>query len=183
MDEESFGQVRDAVRRFVRERVIPEEEEIEASDAIPDDVRDAAAELGLFGYALPAEFGGIGVSMSQDVRLAFEFGYTAPAAQRDDRTRPGATAHRGHVRGRRAADPGRVGRARRHQQAGRPADRGLPAGSGDARVQVHGGLGYMASTVVERKYRDSRLYRLYEGTSEIQKLIIARELLSAARAG
>ena len=50
-------------------------------------------------------------------------------------------------------------------------------------MQVHGGLGYMASTVVERMYRDSRLYRLYEGTSEIQKLIIARELLSAARAG
>jgi acyl-CoA dehydrogenase len=40
----------------------------------------------------------------------------------------------------------------------------------------------MAPTVVGRMYRDSRLYRLYEGTSEIQKLIIAREL-SAARAG
>jgi acyl-CoA dehydrogenase len=35
--------------------------------------------------------------------------------------------------------------------------------------------------VVERLYRDSRLYRLYEGTSEIQKLIIARELLAAAQ--
>ena len=79
MDEESFGQVRDAVRRFVRERVIPREEEIETSDAVPDDLRAAAAELGLFGYALPEEFGGIGVSMTQDVRLAFEFGYTAPA--------------------------------------------------------------------------------------------------------
>ena len=60
------------------------------------------------------------------------------------------------------------------EMVSRVADRG---------VQVHGGLGYMASTVVERMYRDSRLYRLYEGTSEIQKLIIARELLSAARAG
>jgi acyl-CoA dehydrogenase len=39
----------------------------------------------------------------------------------------------------------------------------------------------MSSTVVERLYRDSRLYRLYEGTSEIQKLIIARELLAAAQ--
>ena len=74
MDEESFGQVRDAVRRFVRERVIPREEDIEASDAVPDDLRAAIAGLGLFGYALPEEFGGIGVSMSQDVRLAFEFG-------------------------------------------------------------------------------------------------------------
>jgi acyl-CoA dehydrogenase len=50
----------------------------------------------------------------------------------------------------------------------------------DRGVQIHGGLGYMSSTVVERLYRDSRLYRLYEGTSEIQKLIIARELLAAA---
>ena len=41
-------------------------------------------------------------------------------------------------------------------------------------MQVHGGLGYMHSTAAERIYRDSRLYRLYEGTSEIQKLIIAR---------
>ncbi|HSZ99738.1 MAG TPA: acyl-CoA dehydrogenase family protein, partial [Streptosporangiaceae bacterium] len=57
------------------------------------------------------------------------------------------------------------------EMVSRVADRG---------VQVHGGLGYMSSTIVERMYRDSRLYRLYEGTSEIQKLIIARELLSSA---
>ena len=79
MDESSFEQVLDAVRRFVRERVIPREDEIETTDAIPDDLRADIAELGLFGYALPAEFGGSGVTMSQDVRLAFEFGYTTPA--------------------------------------------------------------------------------------------------------
>ena len=45
----------------------------------PADLRAAAAELGLFGYALPDEFGGSGVSMAQDVRLAFEFGYATPA--------------------------------------------------------------------------------------------------------
>jgi acyl-CoA dehydrogenase len=56
------------------------------------------------------------------------------------------------------------------EMVSRVADRG---------VQVHGGMGYMRSTAVERIYRDSRLYRLYEGTSEIQKLIIARSLLSA----
>jgi acyl-CoA dehydrogenase len=79
MDEATFGEVRDAVRRFVREKVLPREDEIEETDAIPGDLRAAAAELGLFGYALPAEFGGSGVSMAQDVRLALEFGYATPA--------------------------------------------------------------------------------------------------------
>jgi acyl-CoA dehydrogenase len=380
MDEESFGQVLDAVRRFVREQVMPREDEIEESDAIPAGLRAATAELGLFGYALPAEFGGFGATMAQDVRLAFEFGYTAPAfrslfgtnngiagqviakfgstsqkeeflprlaagemiasfalteseagsnpaglkaaARRDGadwlltgakrfitnapladlfvvyaRTDPSAAGGRGistflvdagspgltvgprdrkmgqrgawtaevtfdGVRvpaGRIVGDEGRgyrsamtvlargrlhiaamcVGTAQRildesvahaatSRQGGQPIgdyqlvqamlaesyaeiaagrslvlavaaayDEGQNQAAGpssaklfcgemvsrvaDRGVQVHGGLGYMSSTVVERLYRDSRLYRLYEGTSEIQKLIIARELLAAAR--
>ncbi|MFC5951552.1 acyl-CoA dehydrogenase family protein [Pseudonocardia lutea] len=79
MDAESFDQIVDAVRRLVRDLVVPREQEIEETDAIPDDIRAAAADMGLFGYALPEEYGGLGVSMSEDVRLAFEFGYTAPA--------------------------------------------------------------------------------------------------------
>ena len=380
MDEATFGEVRDAVRRFVREKVLPREDEIEETDAIPGDLRAAAAELGLFGYALPAEFGGSGVSMAQDVRLALEFGYATPAfrsmfgtnngiagqviakfgsdaqkkaflpglssgemvasfalteseagsspaglrtsARRDGdrwilsgtkrfitnapladlfvvfaRTDPAAEAGRGisvfavdaaspgltvgprdHKMGQRGAwtaevvfddvrvppdrlvgDEGRgyrsamtvlargrlhiaavcVGTAQRildesvahaatskqggqligsyqlvqamladsyaEIEAGRSlvlstaddydAGRNVAAGPSAAKlycsemvsrvadrgVQVHGGLGYMSSTVVERLYRDSRLYRLYEGTSEIQKLIIARELLAAAQ--
>ena len=379
MDESSFEQVLDAVQRFVRERVIPREDEIETTDAIPEDLREDIAELGLFGYALPAEFGGSGVSMSQDVRLAFEFGYTTPAfrslfgtnngiagqviakfgssdqqkaflpalaagdmiasfalteseagsspaglktsARRDGtdwlltgtkrfitnaplaglfvvfaRTDPEAEAGRGisafavdadspgltvgprdHKMGQRGAWTAEVdfadvrvpasrligaegrgyrsamtvlARGRLHiaamcvgtaqrildesvahaaasKQGGRPIgdyqlvqamladsyaeiaagrslvlavaqayDAGTDVAAGpssaklfcsemvsrvaDRGVQVHGGLGYMSSTVVERMYRDSRLYRLYEGTSEIQKLIIARELLSSA---
>jgi acyl-CoA dehydrogenase len=50
----------------------------------------------------------------------------------------------------------------------------------DLGVQVHGGAGYMRETPVEHFYRDARLFRIYEGTSEIQKLIIARELLDGA---
>ena len=49
----------------------------------------------------------------------------------------------------------------------------------DMAVQVHGGMGYMKEMAVERFYRDLRLTRIYEGTSEIQRLIIARELLNA----
>jgi acyl-CoA dehydrogenase len=79
MDAESFVQVLEAVRDFVRTEVVPREQEIEETDAVPGMLRSKAAEMGLFGYALPEEYGGLGVSMSEDVRLAFEFGYTAPA--------------------------------------------------------------------------------------------------------
>jgi acyl-CoA dehydrogenase len=79
MDADVFAQVRDAVRQLVREVVVPREEEIDLSDRIPEELRTAAADMGLFGYALPEEHGGLGVSMSEDVQLAFEFGYTTPA--------------------------------------------------------------------------------------------------------
>jgi acyl-CoA dehydrogenase len=51
----------------------------------------------------------------------------------------------------------------------------------DRAVQVHGGMGYSAEFVVERLYRDARVTRIYEGTSEIQRLVIARDLLRKAR--
>jgi len=47
----------------------------------------------------------------------------------------------------------------------------------DMAVQIHGGMGYMKDYPVERFYRDIRLTRIYEGTSEIQRMVIAREFL------
>jgi acyl-CoA dehydrogenase len=49
----------------------------------------------------------------------------------------------------------------------------------DRAVQIFGGAGYMAEYPVERFYRDVRLFRIFEGTTQIQQLIIARELLKA----
>jgi acyl-CoA dehydrogenase len=49
----------------------------------------------------------------------------------------------------------------------------------DRAVQIHGGAGYMRDYAVERFYRDVRLFRLYEGTSQIQQIIIARDMLNA----
>jgi acyl-CoA dehydrogenase len=48
-------------------------------------------------------------------------------------------------------------------------------------VQVFGGAGYIADYGIERFYRDVRLFRLYEGTSQIQQLVIARNMIRAAR--
>lgn len=53
----------------------------------------------------------------------------------------------------------------------------------DRAVQIHGGAGYMAEYPVERFYRDVRLFRIYEGTSQIQQLIIARDLIREAAHG
>jgi acyl-CoA dehydrogenase len=50
----------------------------------------------------------------------------------------------------------------------------------DRAVQIHGGAGYMAESPIERFYRDVRLFRLYEGTSQIQQLVIARNLIRNA---
>lgn len=51
----------------------------------------------------------------------------------------------------------------------------------DLAVQIHGGSGYMRGVPVERIYRDVRLLRLYEGTSEIQRLIVGSNLVRAAQ--
>jgi acyl-CoA dehydrogenase len=50
----------------------------------------------------------------------------------------------------------------------------------DRAVQIHGGAGYISEYAVERFYRDVRLFRIFEGTTQIQQLIIARELLKEA---
>jgi acyl-CoA dehydrogenase len=76
---EDFRLIRDQVRDFVRAKVVPREQEIADTDAIPDDLRKLAAEMGLFGYAIPQEWGGLGLDLTQDVELAMELGYTSLA--------------------------------------------------------------------------------------------------------
>jgi acyl-CoA dehydrogenase len=50
----------------------------------------------------------------------------------------------------------------------------------DKAVQIFGGAGYVADYGIERFYRDVRIFRLYEGTSQIQQIVIARNLLRGA---
>ena len=48
----------------------------------------------------------------------------------------------------------------------------------DRAVQIHGGYGYMKEYSVERNYRDAKITEIYEGTSEVQRMVIARAVLS-----
>src|SRR4051794_41955344 len=78
MDPADFDSILRSVREFVTKEVIPREDEIEETDAVPEVLRTAAAEMGLFGYALPEEYGGLGFTMVGEGRLGFEGGGTTP---------------------------------------------------------------------------------------------------------
>jgi len=74
-----FDELIEVLRDFIRREVMPAEAGIDESDEIPDRLIVQAKEMGLYGYALPAEFGGLGLSVEQQVRLTMELGYTSPA--------------------------------------------------------------------------------------------------------
>jgi acyl-CoA dehydrogenase len=78
---EDFAAILAQLRDWVRTRVVPREREIADADAIPDDLRKQAADMGLFGYAIPQEHGGLGLDLTQDVELAMELGYTSLAVR------------------------------------------------------------------------------------------------------
>jgi acyl-CoA dehydrogenase len=79
VSDEDFREILAQTRHFVRSAVVPREQEILADDRVPDDLREQAAKMGLFGYAIPQEFGGLGLNLAQDVEMAMELGYTSLA--------------------------------------------------------------------------------------------------------
>ena len=79
LDPETFDALIDTVRRFVAERLRPLEGEVEAADAIPDLVVAEMKEMGLFGLSIAEEYGGLGLTMLEECRVAIEMGRTTPA--------------------------------------------------------------------------------------------------------
>ena len=79
--DDDFREILAATRHFVRSVIVPRESEISEQDRIPDDLRERAKKLGLFGYAIPQEWGGLGLDIAQDVELALELGYTSLAVR------------------------------------------------------------------------------------------------------
>lgn len=79
VSEQDFGEILAQTRQFVRTAVVPREQEILDGDRVPDDLRDQARKMGLFGYAIPQQWGGLGLNLMQNVELAMELGYTSLA--------------------------------------------------------------------------------------------------------
>ena len=79
LSDQDFQDILSQTREFVRTAVVPREQEIMDDNRVPDDIRDQAKKMGLFGYAIPQEWGGLGLNVAQDVEMAMELGYTSLA--------------------------------------------------------------------------------------------------------
>jgi acyl-CoA dehydrogenase len=78
-DPEILAALRASIARFVRERLVPNEAIVAESDAIPQAIIEEMKGLGLFGLSIPEEYGGLGLTMEEEVEVAFEIGKTSPA--------------------------------------------------------------------------------------------------------
>jgi acyl-CoA dehydrogenase len=79
LDAESFDLLLATIRRFVAERLRPLEARVAEEDEVPQALVAEMRELGLFGLSIPEEYGGLGLTMSEEVRVALELGRTSPA--------------------------------------------------------------------------------------------------------
>jgi len=78
-DQETLNLLLASISRFVRERLMPRENEVAESDQIPPEVIAEMRALGLFGLAIPEAYGGLELTMEEEVRVAFELARTSPA--------------------------------------------------------------------------------------------------------
>ena len=78
-DRETLTIMLDSIRRFVTQRLVPHEDVVAETDAIPPELAQEMKDLGLFGLSIPEEYGGLGLTMEEEVLAAFELGKTSPA--------------------------------------------------------------------------------------------------------
>ena len=79
LDQDILHQLLDTIRRFVRNRLMPLEEQVASTDQIPESVISEMRELGLFGLTIPEEYGGLGLNTEEECKVAIELGYTSAA--------------------------------------------------------------------------------------------------------
>ncbi|OCJ04146.1 acyl-CoA dehydrogenase [Agrobacterium sp. 13-626] len=79
LDPDTLQQFLDTLDRFVRERLIPNEAQVADDDAISPSLIQEIRDMGLFGMSIPEEYGGLGLTMAEEVAAAFVLGQTSPA--------------------------------------------------------------------------------------------------------
>jgi acyl-CoA dehydrogenase len=90
---EDLAEIVSSVRNFIRAEVVPREEEIDEQDAIPPAIVAACKDMGLYGFTIPEQYGGLGLSAAQEVELVFELGWTTPALRSLFGTNNGIAGH------------------------------------------------------------------------------------------
>jgi acyl-CoA dehydrogenase len=93
VESSDFSNVLALTRDFVRQRVVPLENAIDEQDEVPEEIRQVCREMGLFGFAIPEQYGGLGLSMEEECQLVFELGYTVPALRSMFGTNNGIAGH------------------------------------------------------------------------------------------
>jgi acyl-CoA dehydrogenase len=78
-DQETLNQLIDVIARFVRERLVPAENQLAEESRLPADILQEMKDLGLFGLTIPEEYGGLGLTMEEEILVAIELGRTSPA--------------------------------------------------------------------------------------------------------
>jgi acyl-CoA dehydrogenase len=78
-DQEIFNQLRDTIRRFVNERLIPAEDRVVEDNAVPAEILREMREMGLYGMTVPEEYGGLGLTTEEEAYIIMELGRASPA--------------------------------------------------------------------------------------------------------
>ncbi len=78
-DQETLNQLVDLIERFVREKLVPAEEQMAEEARLPDDILQEMKALGLFGLTIPEEYGGLGLTMEEEILVSIALGRTSPA--------------------------------------------------------------------------------------------------------
>ncbi len=78
-DRETLNQLTDIVGRFVRERLMPVEQQVAEEGRVPESIIQEMKDLGLFGMTIPEEYGGLGLTMEEEIEVAMVLGRTSPA--------------------------------------------------------------------------------------------------------
>ena len=78
-DQETLNQLLALIERFVRERLVPAEEQLAEDETVPEAIVEEMKQLGLFGLTIPEEYGGLGLTMEEEILVSIELGRTSPA--------------------------------------------------------------------------------------------------------